>query len=134
MTDVDAVHVAVSTGVEPFSRLDVIVNKVGYANLASIETGDEADFRAQFETNFCFYNMFKAVTPQLRAQGSGTIMQFSSNDGLVGGFPAIASYEVAKFAVDGFCRVMAVETAPPPASTSWSSSPTASLPTGPAPR
>jgi NAD(P)-dependent dehydrogenase (short-subunit alcohol dehydrogenase family) len=30
----------------------------------------------------------------------------------VGGSPGIASYQAAKFAVDGFSRVLAVETAP----------------------
>lgn len=33
-----------------FGRLDVVVNNAGYANVAPIETGDDADFRAQFET------------------------------------------------------------------------------------
>lgn len=37
---------------------------------------------------------------------------FSSVGGRVGGSPGIASYQAAKFAVDGFSRVLAVETAP----------------------
>ncbi len=48
----------------------------------------------------------------MRAQGAGTIVQFSSIGGRVGGSPGIASYQAAKFAVDGFSRVLAVETAP----------------------
>lgn len=77
------------------------------------ETGDEADFRAQFETNFWgVYHVSKAVVPQLRAQGGGIVVQFSSVGGRVGGSPGIASYQAAKFAVDGFSRVLAVETAP----------------------
>jgi NAD(P)-dependent dehydrogenase (short-subunit alcohol dehydrogenase family) len=39
-------------------------------------------------------------------------VQFSSVGGRVGGSPGIASYQAAKFAVDGFSRVLAVETAP----------------------
>ena len=39
-------------------------------------------------------------------------MQFSSIGGRVGGSPGIASYQAAKFAVDGFTRVLAAETAP----------------------
>jgi NAD(P)-dependent dehydrogenase (short-subunit alcohol dehydrogenase family) len=113
VTDTDAVSQAVSAAVERFGRLDVVVNNAGYANVAPIETGDEADFRAQFETNFWgVYNVSKAVIPQLRAQGSGTIVQFSSVGGRVGGSPGIASYQAAKFAVDGFSRVLAAETAP----------------------
>jgi NAD(P)-dependent dehydrogenase (short-subunit alcohol dehydrogenase family) len=113
VTDAGAVEAAVSKGVERFGRLDVVVNNAGYANVAPIETGDASDFRDQFETNFWgVYNVSKAVIPQLRAQGSGTIVQFSSVGGRVGGSPGIASYQAAKFAVDGFSRVLAVETAP----------------------
>jgi NAD(P)-dependent dehydrogenase (short-subunit alcohol dehydrogenase family) len=108
-----AVRDAVSAAVERFGRLDVVVNNAGYANVAPIETGGEEDFRTQFETNFWgVYNVSKAVIPQLRAQGGGTIVQFSSVGGRVGGSPGIASYQAAKFAVDGFSRVLAVETAP----------------------
>ena len=103
VTDEAAVHDAVSAAVERFGRLDVVVNNAGYANVAPIETGDEEDFRTQFETNFWgVYNVSKAVIPQLRAQGGGTIVQFSSVGGRVGGSAGIASYQAAKFAVDGF--------------------------------
>jgi NAD(P)-dependent dehydrogenase (short-subunit alcohol dehydrogenase family) len=113
VTDADAVRAAVAAGAGHFGRLDVVVNNAGYANVAPIETGDDADFRAQFETNFWgVYNVSKAVIPRLRAQGGGTIVQFSSVGGRVGGSPGIASYQAAKFAVDGFSRVLAVETAP----------------------
>ncbi len=113
VTDVEAVDAAVSAGVERFGRLDVVVNNAGYANLAPIETGEEGDFRTQFETNFWgVYNVSRAVIAQLREQGGGTIVQFSSIGGRVGGSPGIASYQAAKFAVDGFSRVLAVETAP----------------------
>jgi NAD(P)-dependent dehydrogenase (short-subunit alcohol dehydrogenase family) len=113
VTDADAVNAAVSAGVARFGRLDVVVNNAGYANLAPIETGDQADFRTQFETNFWgVYHVSRAVIPQLRAQGGGIVVQFSSVGGRVGGSPGIASYQAAKFAVDGFSRVLAVETAP----------------------
>ena len=113
VTDAGAVQAAVDAGVERFGRLDVVVNNAGYANVAPVETGDEADFRAQFETNFWgVYHVSKAVIPQLRAQGGGTVVQFSSVGGRVGGSPGIASYQAAKFAVDGFSRVLAAETAP----------------------
>jgi NAD(P)-dependent dehydrogenase (short-subunit alcohol dehydrogenase family) len=113
VTDATAVDAAISAAVERFGRLDVVVNNAGYANLAPIETGDEADFRAQFETNFWgVYHVSRAVIPQLREQGGGTVVQFSSVGGRVGGSPGIASYQAAKFAVDGFSRVLATETAP----------------------
>jgi NAD(P)-dependent dehydrogenase (short-subunit alcohol dehydrogenase family) len=113
VTDAAAVQAAVGAAVAHFGRLDVVVNNAGYANLAPIETGDEADFRTQFETNFWgVYHVSRAVIPHLREQGGGVIVQFSSVGGRVGGSPGIASYQAAKFAVDGFSRVLAVETAP----------------------
>ncbi|MCW2649291.1 MAG: short-chain dehydrogenase/reductase [Mycobacterium sp.] len=39
-------------------------------------------------------------------------MQFSSIGGRVGGTAGLGSYQAAKFAVDGFTRVLAAETAP----------------------
>jgi NAD(P)-dependent dehydrogenase (short-subunit alcohol dehydrogenase family) len=48
----------------------------------------------------------------LKRQGSGTIVQFSSVGGRVGGNAGLGSYQAAKFAVDGFTRVLAAETAP----------------------
>jgi NAD(P)-dependent dehydrogenase (short-subunit alcohol dehydrogenase family) len=113
VTDPDAVRTALQAGVDRFGRLDIVVNNAGYANLAPIETGSDEDFRTQFETNFWgLYHVSKAAIPVLRAQGGGLIMQFSSVGGRVGGSPGIASYQAAKFAVDGFTRVLAVETAP----------------------
>ncbi len=113
VTDAGAVRAAVTAGVQRFGRLDVVVNNAGYANVAPIETGDEQDLRTQFETNFWgVYHVSRAVIPQLRAQGGGLIVQFSSIGGRVGGSPGIAAYQAAKFAVDGFSRVLAAETAP----------------------
>jgi len=113
VTDAVGAASALQAASDRFGRLDVIVNNAGYSNVAPIETGDDGDFRTQFETNFWgVYNVSKAAIPYLRAQGRGTIVQFSSIGGRVGGSPGIASYQAAKFAVDGFSRVLAVETAP----------------------
>src|ERR1700685_4264646 len=113
VTDAQAARSAISNARRRFGRLDVIVNNAGYANVSPIETTDDEDFRAQFETNFWgVYHVSKAAIPVLREQGSGVIMQFSSVGGRVGGSPGIASYQAAKFAIDGFSRVLQAETAP----------------------
>ena len=52
VTDRDAVRSALRVGIDRFGRLDIVVNNAGYANVAPIETGDEEDFRTQFETQF----------------------------------------------------------------------------------
>jgi NAD(P)-dependent dehydrogenase (short-subunit alcohol dehydrogenase family) len=113
VTDADAARTALATARDHFGRVDVVVNNAGYANVAPIETGDTGDFRAQFETNFWgVYNVSRAAIPVLREQEGGLIIQFSSMGGRVGGSAGIASYQAAKFAIDGFSRVLQTETAP----------------------
>jgi len=113
VTDPAAAASAITEARCRFGRLDVIVNNAGYANVSPTETTTDADFRTQFETNFWgVYNVSKAAIPVLREQGGGLIMQFSSVGGRVGGSPGIASYQAAKFAIDGFSRVLRAETAP----------------------
>src|ERR1700730_15023101 len=113
VTDAQAARSAVADARRHFGRLDVIVNNAGYANVSPIETTDDDDFRAQFETNFWgVYHVSKAAIPVLRGQGGGLIVQISSVGVRVGGSPGIASYQAAKFAIDGFSRVLRAETAP----------------------
>jgi NAD(P)-dependent dehydrogenase (short-subunit alcohol dehydrogenase family) len=113
VTDARAAQEAVAVAHRHLGQLDVIVNNAGYANVSPIETSDDEDFRAQFETNFWgVYNVSKAAIPVLRAQGGGLVIQISSVGGRVGGSPGIASYQAAKFAIDGFSRVLRAETAP----------------------
>jgi NAD(P)-dependent dehydrogenase (short-subunit alcohol dehydrogenase family) len=113
VTDPAAATAAVEATVREFGRIDVVVNNAGYANLGPIETTPAEDFRRQFDTNFWgVYHVTTAALPVMRAQGAGTIVQFSSIGGRVGGSAGLGSYQAAKFAVDGFTRVLAVETAP----------------------
>jgi NAD(P)-dependent dehydrogenase (short-subunit alcohol dehydrogenase family) len=113
VTDRSAAVSAIEAAVGRFGRIDVVVNNAGYANIAPVETTPEDDFRRQFDTNFWgVYNVSTAALPVLKAQGAGTIVQFSSIGGRVGGTAGLGSYQAAKFAVDGFTRVLAAETAP----------------------
>ncbi|MEU0967932.1 SDR family NAD(P)-dependent oxidoreductase [Streptomyces sp. NPDC005917] len=113
VTDRPAAVTGLRAAVDRFGRVDVVVNNAGYANLSAVETTPEDDFRRQFDTNFWgVYNVSTAALPVLKAQGGGTIVQFSSIGGRVGGTPGLGSYQAAKFAVDGFTRVLAAESAP----------------------
>ena len=112
VTDAAAARTAMQAAVDTFGRLDVVVNNAGYGNLASIEEGDDADFRAQLETNFFgVVNVTRAALPILRKQRSGHIIQFSSIGGRIG-VPGVAAYQAAKWAVEGFSEVLAKEVAP----------------------
>jgi NAD(P)-dependent dehydrogenase (short-subunit alcohol dehydrogenase family) len=113
VTDARAAAEALAAAKTRFGRVDVVVNNAGYADVAPIETTDEAGFRAQLETDFWgVVHVSRAAIPLLREQGGGLVVQVSSVGGRVGGSPGIAPYQAAKFAVDGFSRVLAAETAP----------------------
>ncbi|WP_229087017.1 SDR family NAD(P)-dependent oxidoreductase [Curtobacterium sp. GD1] len=112
VTDPDAARAAVCTAVERFGRLDVLVNNAGYANLASIEDVDPADFRAQVETNlFGVVTLSQEAVHVMREQGSGHIVQVSSVGGRMS-TPGLGAYQTAKWAVGGFSSVLAKEVGP----------------------
>jgi NAD(P)-dependent dehydrogenase (short-subunit alcohol dehydrogenase family) len=112
VTDAEAARAAVAAGVAAFGRIDVVVNNAGYANLASVEDIDPADFRAQVDANlFGVVDVTKAALPVLRAQGGGHIIQVSSIGGRLA-TPGLSAYQAAKWAVGGFSEVLAKEVAP----------------------
>jgi NAD(P)-dependent dehydrogenase (short-subunit alcohol dehydrogenase family) len=112
VTNPESARAAIQQAIDAFGRLDVVVNNAGYGNVASIEDGDEADFRAQFETNFFgVVNVTRSAIPVLRKQGAGHIIQVSSIGGRAG-TPGLAAYQSAKWAVEGFSEVLAKEVGP----------------------
>jgi NAD(P)-dependent dehydrogenase (short-subunit alcohol dehydrogenase family) len=113
VTDAKAAADAVAYAIAEFGALNVVVNNAGFANSAPIEEMADSDFRGQFEANlFGTVNVTRAALPVMRAQRSGTIVQFSSVGGRVGGTPGMGAYQAAKFAVEGFSEVLANEVKP----------------------
>ena len=112
VTDPGAIAVAVAEVERTFGHIDVLVNNAGYGYLAAIEEGDEADIRAQFETNvFGLAAMIRAVLPGMRARGQGAIVNIASVGGLRGGVGS-GYYCASKFAVVGLSESLAQEVEP----------------------
>lgn len=112
VTDYRAAVATAELAVERFGRLDVVANVAGYGNLAPIEDTSIDDFRAQIETNlYGVINLSKAAIPIMRSQRAGHIITFSSVGGRIGS-TGRAPYSAAKFGVEGFSEVMAIEMAP----------------------
>jgi NAD(P)-dependent dehydrogenase (short-subunit alcohol dehydrogenase family) len=111
VTDKAQVAAALAETVRRFGRIDVAVNNAGYGLLGTIEEVTEAEARAQIETNlFGALWVTQAVLPQMRAQGSGHIIQVSSIGG-VNAFPTVGLYHASKWGLEGFSQALAAEVA-----------------------
>ena len=112
VADEAAAQRAVSATLDRFGRLDIVVNNAGYGNVAPIEDTSLDDFRAQIETNlFGTIIVTKAAIPVFREQRGGHFFQVSSIGGRAGA-TGRAPYSAAKFGVEGFSEVLAIEMAP----------------------
>ncbi|WP_111766863.1 SDR family oxidoreductase [Nakamurella deserti] len=112
VTDRSAVVAAVEQAHRHFGRLDVVVNNAGYGQFGMVEEADEAEIRAQFETNvFGALWVTQAALPYLREQRSGHVIQVSSIGG-ISAFPNIGIYNGSKWALEGISQALAAEVAP----------------------
>jgi NAD(P)-dependent dehydrogenase (short-subunit alcohol dehydrogenase family) len=112
VTNPEQVRTAITTAIDAFGRLDVVVNNAGYANIGSIEDTSEEDWRAQIETNLWgVINVTRAALPILRKQRSGHILQVSSIGGRTGS-AGLGPYQTSKWAVEGFSEVLLREVTP----------------------
>jgi NAD(P)-dependent dehydrogenase (short-subunit alcohol dehydrogenase family) len=107
--DIDA---AVAAMRERFGRIDVLVNNAGYGYQSTVEEGEEAEIRAQFDTNvFGLFAMTRAVLPLMREQRKGNIINLTSVAGLIG-YPGSGYYAASKHAVEGWSDALRAEVLP----------------------
>lgn len=109
VTDGAQISAAVKAAEARFGRIDVLVNNAGYGYQATIEEGDDAEIRAQFEANvFGLFAMTRAVLPGMRTRRKGHVINITSVAGFVG-FPGSGYYAASKHAVEGFSDALAAE-------------------------
>ena len=93
-------------------RIDVLVNNAGYGSYGAVEDVPIEEARRQFEVNvFGLARLVQLVTPHMRAQRAGRIINISS----IGGKfyePFGAWYHATKFAVEGFSDSLRMELRP----------------------
>lgn len=112
VTDAEQIDAAVAAAVERFGRIDVLVNNAGYGYMSTIEEGEEAEIRRQFDANvFGLFAMTRAVLPVMRRQRSGHVISITSVAGIVG-FPGSGYYAASKHAVEGWSDSLAAEGKP----------------------
>lgn len=109
VTDAYAVRNVVTRAYGHFGRLDVVLNNAGYALVGAVEEADEADVRAEFDTNFFgALRVIQAALPILRRQRSGRIIGVSSVGGIVAG-PVTGFYHASKFAFEAMHESLSQE-------------------------
>lgn len=112
VTDQAQIDDAVTTVIERFGRIDVLVNNAGYGYQSSVEEGEDAAVRAMFDANvFGLFALTRAVLPIMRRQRSGHILNITSVAGHVG-LPSSAYYAASKHAVEGWAEGLAHEVKP----------------------
>ena len=94
-----------------FGSLDVVVNNAGYGQFGMLEELTEDELRASLETNlFGAAWITQAALPIMRAQGSGHLLQVSSEGGVIA-YPGLGAYHAAKWALEGLTQSLVQEVA-----------------------
>ena len=102
----------VAATLDRFGRIDALVNNAGYGYVAAIEEGEEDAVRALFEVNFFgALALTRAVLPVMRKQGSGHIINNSSQAGIMAN-PGTGYYSASKYALEGLMQALQKEVAP----------------------
>ncbi|MEU0565463.1 oxidoreductase [Nonomuraea sp. NPDC005983] len=93
-------------------RIDVLVNNAGAVVHGAVEDTPLAMARDEFEVNvFAPARLTQLVLPQMRAQGSGTIVNVSSIGGEIA-LPLGAWYYASKHALEAFSDTLRMEVEP----------------------
>lgn len=90
-------------------KIDVLFNNAGFALYGSVEETPLDDARYQFEVNlFGLARLTQLITPYMRKQNSGTIINTSSMGGRIY-IPLGAWYHATKHALEGFSDCLRLE-------------------------
>ncbi|MBD2900631.1 3-phenylpropionate-dihydrodiol/cinnamic acid-dihydrodiol dehydrogenase [Actinomadura sp. RB99] len=93
-------------------RIDVLVNNAGRGLVGAVEETTDRELRDLMDLHFFGpAALTRAVLPHMRAQGSGAIVQLTSQGGRLS-FPGVGGYSATKFALEGLTEALAGEVAP----------------------
>jgi NAD(P)-dependent dehydrogenase (short-subunit alcohol dehydrogenase family) len=111
VTDAAQREAAIAESIERSGRIDVLVNNAGRTQVGAVEETTDEELRALFDLHFFApAALTRAVLPQMRSQGGGTIVQMSSVGGQVTA-PGFGAYCATKFALEGLTETLRDEVA-----------------------
>lgn len=103
---------AVSTAVDEFGSLDVLVNNAGILGVGTIDDYDMSEWHRILDINLTgVFNGMRAAVKPMKEAGRGSIINISSIEGLAGTI-ACHGYTATKFAVRGLTKSAALELGP----------------------
>lgn len=112
VNDRSSVEAAVKDVIARQGRIDVLVNNAGIGTHGPIEDYDDDEVARIFQTNvFGVVRVARAVTPLMRKQGSGTIINVGSLAGVVTA-PFGGIYSASKHAVEALSDALHYELHP----------------------
>ena len=110
--DTEGAAAVVQRAIDAFGRIDVLVNNAGAGQVGAAEEVTDGELRDMLEQHlFGPAAYVRAALPHMRDNGSGAIVQMSSQGGRMS-FPAVGSYSAGKFALEGWSEALAGEVAP----------------------
>jgi NAD(P)-dependent dehydrogenase (short-subunit alcohol dehydrogenase family) len=112
LSDAEQTSALVRTTLDTFGRVDVLVNNAGYGPPYALEQMDRTALRHVFDVNILSgMQLIAELTPTMREQGGGRIVNISSLSRYVGA-PLAAAYAATKGAMEAMTACMRLELSP----------------------
>ncbi len=112
LSDAEQTSALVRTTLDTFGRVDVLVNNAGYGPPYALEQMDRTALRHVFDVNLLSgMQLIAELTPTMREQGGGRIVNISSLSRYVGA-PLAAAYAATKGAMEAMTACMRLELSP----------------------
>ncbi|MGH9085561.1 MAG: glucose 1-dehydrogenase [Acidimicrobiales bacterium] len=112
VTSEDEWAAAVADAEQRFGPITVLVNNAGILDFAPIHKQDPARFRSVLEVNLVGPMLgMRAVARSMQAAGGGSIINVSSNAGIVG-LPSAGAYVASKWGLRGLSKSAAMDLGP----------------------
>lgn len=109
VTDEDSISAVISRLVDEQGQIDCVVNNAGYGQFGPVEDTPTELLHDQFDVNvYGSHRLTRAVLPEMRERGEGTIINVSSVSGRVS-TPGMGSYCASKHAIEALSDALRSE-------------------------